>query len=98
MFFVALKFSNNKSQSGQFLEGHNAWIKRGFADGIFLLVGGLRPNLGGGILAHNTSLPDLQARVNDDPFVSQNVVSAEIFEIAPARTDERLSFLTHPAA
>jgi hypothetical protein len=25
-------------------------------DGIFLLVGSLRPNLGGAILAHNTSL------------------------------------------
>ena len=98
MYFVLLKFSSNKSQSGQFLEAHNAWIKRGFADGVFLLVGSLRPNLGGGILAHNTSLSDLQARVNDDPFVAQDVVSAEILEIAPARTDARLSFLTHPAA
>jgi uncharacterized protein YciI len=98
MFFVLLKFSNNKSQSAQFLEGHNAWIKRGFADGIFLLVGSLQPNSGGGILAHNTSLSDLQARMNDDPFVIQNVVSAEILEIAPTRTDERLGFLTHPAA
>jgi uncharacterized protein YciI len=93
MFFVLLKFSGNKSQSGQFMEAHNAWIKRGFDDGIFLLVGSLRPNLGGGILAHNTSLSDLQLRVNDDPFVAQNVVSAEILEIAPARTDARLSFL-----
>jgi hypothetical protein len=44
-------------------------------------------------VAHNTSLPDLQSRVNDDPFVAENVVSAEILEIAPARTDDRLGFL-----
>jgi len=31
--------------------------------------------------------------VNGDPFVIENVVSAEIHEIAPARTDERLAFL-----
>jgi hypothetical protein len=49
--------------------------------------------LGGGIVAHNASLSDLQSRVNDDPFVAEDVVSAEIFEIAPSKTDERLAFL-----
>jgi len=93
MFVVLLKFSGNKSQASQFADGHNAWIKRGFDDGVFLLAGSLKPNLGGGILAHNTSLTDLQSRVNEDPFVAQNVVSAEIIEITPARTSERLAFL-----
>jgi uncharacterized protein YciI len=93
MFIVLLKFSGNKSQAGQFMEGHKKWIKRGFDDGVFVLVGSLQPNLGGAILAHNTSLPDLQARVNDDPFVAQNVVSAEIIEITPSKADERLKFL-----
>ena len=93
MFIVLLKFSDNKDRAGQFMDGHNAWIKRGFEDGVFLLVGGLQPNLGGGIVAHNTSLSDLQDRVNDDPFVAENIVSAEILEITPARTDERLKFL-----
>ncbi|MBI2716870.1 MAG: hypothetical protein HYX37_20855 [Rhizobiales bacterium] len=93
MFIVTLKFSDNKSNAGQFMEGHKAWIKRGFDDGVFLLVGNLQPNLGGGIVAHNTSLPALQSRVNDDPFVAENVVSAEILEIALSRTDQRLEFL-----
>ncbi len=93
MFFVLLKFSRNKAQAGQFMKGHNEWIKRGFDDGVFLLVGSLQPSMGGGILAHNTSLPELQSRVNDDPFVAENVVSAEILEIVPSRTDERLKFL-----
>lgn len=93
MFVVLLKFSSNKGQASQFMEGHKEWIKRGFDDGVFLLVGSLQPNLGGGIVAHNASLSDLQSRVNDDPFVAENVVSAEILEIAPARTDERLAFL-----
>jgi uncharacterized protein YciI len=94
MFIVTLKFSDNKAQAGQFMDGHKQWIKRGFDDGVFLLVGSLQPNLGGGIVAHNTTLPDLQARVNDDPFVAQNIVVADILDIAPARTDERLKFLT----
>ncbi|MEK6747748.1 MAG: hypothetical protein AABY83_00910 [Pseudomonadota bacterium] len=93
MFIILLKFSDNKGQAGQFMAGHNDWIKRGFDDGVFLLVGGLQPNLGGGIVAHNTSLSDLQGRINADPFVVENIVSAEILQITPAKADERLKFL-----
>jgi uncharacterized protein YciI len=93
MFIVLLKFSSNKGQAGKFVDDHKAWIKRGFDDGVFLLAGGLHPNSGGGIVAHNTSLADLQSRVDDDPFVAENVVNAEILEVTPSRTDERLAFL-----
>lgn len=93
MFVVLLKFSGNKANAGQFMDGHKDWIKRGFDDGVFLAVGSLQPNLGGGIVAHNTSLPDLQSRVNSDPFVVEKVVSAEVLEIAPSRVDARLNFL-----
>ena len=75
------------------MEGHNSWIKSGFDDGVFLVVGGLQPNLGGGIVAHNTTLSDLQSRVNNDPFVVEDVVRAEILEIKPAKADERFQFL-----
>jgi len=93
MFIVLLRFSDNKGNAGQFMEGHKEWIKRGFDDGVFLLAGSLQPNLGGGIVAHNTSLSDLQSRVNADPFVAEGVVKAEILEITPSKADERLKFL-----
>ena len=93
MFIVLLKFSSNKDQAGQFMDGHNEWIRRGFDEGAFLLVGSLQPNLGGSIIAHNTTLSDLQTRVSNDPFVTANVVSAEILEITPAKADQRLQFL-----
>jgi uncharacterized protein YciI len=93
MFIVLLKFSDNKSQAAQFMEGHKAWIKRGVEDGLFFLVGSLQPNMGGALMAHNTSLTELQEKVNSDPFVAENVVSAEILEITPTTVDERLQFL-----
>lgn len=93
MFIVLLRFSANKSQAGQFMEGHKAWLQRGCDEGVFLLAGNLQPHSGGGIVAHNTKFPDLQKRVDEDPFVAEGVVSAEIVEIAPSRTDERLRFL-----
>jgi uncharacterized protein YciI len=94
VFVVLLRFSDHKAKAGQFMEGHKEWIKRGFDDGVFLLLGNLAPNLGGGIVAYNTSLEDLQSRVHDDPFVVENVVTAEILEITPSRADRRLNFLS----
>jgi len=93
MFVVLLKFSDNQSKAPDYMDGHNAWLKRGFDDGVFLLAGSLQPGLGGGIVAHNSTLADIQSRVNDDPFVAENVVSAEILEIAAAKVDSRLDFL-----
>jgi uncharacterized protein YciI len=93
MFIVLLRFSSNRNRAGQFMEGHKEWIERGFDDGVFLLVGSLQPNLGGGIVAHNTSLLELRSRVNGDPFVAEKIVDAEILEITPSTSDERLKFL-----
>ena len=93
MFVVFLKFSDNKSQAGQYMDGHNAWVQRGFDEDVFLLAGSLQPNLGGGIVAHNATLLELENRVKNDPFVANNIVSAEIMEITPSKADERLSFL-----
>lgn len=93
MFIVLLKFSDNKSQAGQLMAGHKEWIQRGFADGVFLMVGSLQPNQGGVILASNTTLEDLQSRLNDDPFVAEDVVTADILEVSPNQADERLKFL-----
>ena len=48
---------------------------------------------GGVILANNASPAEIEARVQDDPFVAKGVVIAEILAIAPGRADERLAFL-----
>ncbi|NNJ76600.1 MAG: hypothetical protein HKP56_15745 [Anderseniella sp.] len=93
MFVVLLKFAADRGRAGEFMDAHKAWIKRGFDDGVFLMAGSLQPQLGGAIMAHNTSLLELQGRVNEDPFVAENIVSADIHEITPAKADERLGFL-----
>lgn len=93
MFVIFLKFSGNKANAAEFIDGHNAWIKTGFDDGVFLTVGSLQPNLGGAIIAHDSKLEDIQERINNDPFVINNVVTAEINEISPAKADKRLEFL-----
>ena len=93
MFIILLKFAANKANAGQFMDGHKAWIKQGFVDGVFLMAGSLQPNQGGAVMAHNVSREELETRVNQDPFVAENVVSAEILEITPNMVDEKLKFL-----
>jgi uncharacterized protein YciI len=93
MFIIVLRFSDNAGQASQFAEGHKRWIQRGFADGVFLLAGSLQPNLGGAILAQGASLSELRARIEDDPFVAEGIVAAEVLEFAASRADERLKFL-----
>jgi uncharacterized protein YciI len=92
MFVITLRFAD-KTKAPQLMDGHNAWIRQGFDDGVFLLVGSLQPNAGGSIIAHGASQQEIEARVQADPFVAEGVVSAEILTVAPGRTDDRLAFL-----
>ncbi|OHV43382.1 hypothetical protein [Pseudofrankia sp. BMG5.36] len=93
MFVVLLRFADNKRAAGEHMAGHQEWIEQGLDDKVFLLVGSIQPGLGGAVLAHNTSLPQLQERIAADPFVAEKVVDPEIIEIAPGMADERLGFL-----
>jgi uncharacterized protein YciI len=93
LFIILLKFAENRDQASRFMEEHSAWIRRGFADGVFTLLGSLQPQLGGGILAQGGSLEQIRARVAEDPFVAHGVVTAEILQLEPSRADERLAFM-----
>lgn len=93
MFIVSLKFSTNRHMAGQHMEGHKSWLQQGFDDGIFLLAGSLQPAAGGMVLAHGCTRAALEERVNADPFVVHDVVSAEYMEVTPSRASEALAFL-----
>ncbi len=93
MFVVFLRFSSNKSQAGAFMAEHNAWLKRGFDDGAFLISGSLSSGDGGAIIACTSSRDDIEQRLQDDPFVAADVVHPEIHEIAPSKMVDALSFL-----
>lgn len=93
MFIIQLKFSTNRANANQFIDGHNAWLKEGFAKGTFLLAGTIQPKLGGAILAHNATLEQIQAIVEKDPFAAEGVVATEIIEITPSKAAPELQFL-----
>lgn len=64
------------------------------SDGVFLLAGSLENAQGGALLAVKLSKADVTARVEEDPFVTHQVVEPEIISIAPSRmTGEFASLL-----
>ncbi|MCY6379954.1 YciI family protein [Hoeflea prorocentri] len=92
MYAILLKFADNRSNAPLFMEGHNAWIKKGFTDGIFQCVGSLDTG-GGFVLAHGEDQEGLSQRVQEDPFVENNVVTAEVHRIDVKRTVPELAHL-----
>lgn len=92
MFVILLKFAD-KTKAPSLMAGHNAWLQRGFEDGLLLLAGTVQPAVGGALLANGATRDLLEAFVAQDPFVAEGVVTAEILDIAPGRTDTRLAFL-----
>ena len=93
MFVILLKFSTNKAKAGQFMDRHNAWLREGFAKGTFVLSGSIQPKAGGAVLAHNATPEQIRAILNEDPFVAEDVVTAEIVEISASKSIPELGFL-----
>lgn len=92
MFVITMRFVD-KSKAPPLMEAHNQWIRDGFDDGDFVLIGSLAEGKGGTILAQGSSLEEIEARVANDPLVAEGVVTAVIDEVSAWRTDERLGFL-----
>lgn len=97
MFVTFLRFAENRAAAPQHMAAHNEWIARGFADGVFLVVGSLQPHAGGAILAHGEDAAAHAARIAADPFVIHGVVAAETHQIDARRSIPALDMLLAPA-
>jgi len=93
MFIVFLRFSTNKDQAKSLMSAHVEWIKNGIAEGVFLLVGSIKPSAGGVVLVLGLSRAEVEQRVSLDPFVEHDVVVPDIIEISPSQVDDRLRFV-----
>lgn len=93
MYIVVLRLGENRDRASSLMSAHNAWIGKGFDDGVFILTGTLAGRAGGAVLAHGESRAALERRVQSDPFVAEGVVKVEIIELEPGRYDDRLKFL-----
>lgn len=93
MFKITLGLTEQKTKASDSMAAHNKWIARGVSDGLSIFVGGLKPQGGGVIPAHNADRPTIEARVVEYPFVRGGIVTSHIQEVSPARIDPGLAFL-----
>ncbi|MGQ0709415.1 MAG: YciI family protein [Rhodoferax sp.] len=98
MFIVSLALAGNPAQAAPHMAAHKAWLQQGFDDGVFLASGNLMGQPGGGIVVHGVSEAELHERLDQDPFVSQGIVSVQVVGITPTRVDSRLAFLRESEA
>ena len=91
MFIVYLKYVDNHSQGQALMGKHESWVQQGVEDGVFITAGPIRANLGGGILAHNTTRESLQARVDENPLVREQLVIPRILSIAAGQPGSLLA-------
>ncbi|MDR7151314.1 uncharacterized protein YciI [Hydrogenophaga palleronii] len=84
MHIIFLKFGPNRAQAGQWMAEHKRWMQQGIDDGSFLMTGSLDNAQGGAVLAANMDRETIQQRVDQDPFVIHQVVTAEIHTVAPS--------------
>ena len=84
MIFVTLSFTERRPLSDQFAAGHKAWLKLAMDDGYLLAAGGLADNSGGALLIQGLDEQSLNARLQQDPFVSEGIVSVAMTAFNPA--------------
>ena len=94
MFIVFLRFSTQKEKASEFMPAHKAWIKKGIENEQVLIVGSLESKQGGCIITRNMAREELDNYINEDPFVIEDIVTAEIIEFTPSMSSEALAFLT----
>lgn len=68
MHIALLRFAKNKDQISTYMEAHNAWIKQGFDEGVFIMTGSIQPKQGGCVFAHNVSRDEFEERLKKRSF------------------------------
>lgn len=75
------------------LPAHVDWLKRGYADGVFLASGRRIPRTGGVILARGESREAIEARLREDPFQRLGLAELELIPFEPSMTADALAGL-----
>ncbi|AIR62031.1 YciI family protein [Cedecea neteri] len=78
IYVVVLTYIKPLEEVDAQIPAHVEWLKKGYAEGVFLASGRRIPRNGGVILAKCDSIESLEARLSQDPFQKLNIAKAEI--------------------
>jgi uncharacterized protein YciI len=86
MFIVMLTYLKPVEEIDALMNDHVAWLKKGYADGLFIASGRRIPRTGGVILARSGDEAELRATLARDPFVIHGAARCDLVEFAPSMT------------
>ncbi|MDM2923114.1 YciI family protein [Citrobacter sp. Cpa228] len=78
IYVVVLTYVKPLEEVDAQILAHVEWLKKGYADGVFLASGRRVPRDGGVILAKCDSLESLEERLSQDPFQKLNIAKVDI--------------------
>lgn len=88
MFIVSLLYKKEISEVLKFIEPHNKFLDKYYAEKKFIFSGRKHPRTGGIILVHNVDRNSLMEIIKQDPFHQNEIAEYEITEVIPTRYDE----------
>ncbi|RLM28017.1 hypothetical protein BIY26_04775 [Brenneria goodwinii] len=91
MFIINLTYHQSIDVVETHLENHIAWLKKYYAQGVFVASGRKIPRTGGGIFAKTMERSALESILSEDPFNA--VADYDIIEFAPSMTSKELDAL-----
>ncbi|MEL7190631.1 MAG: YciI family protein [Pseudomonadota bacterium] len=92
MFVIDLEYTASLDVIDQLLPDHQAHLRQGHVDGVFLSWGRKQPRTGGVILAVGAR-EEVERRAMEDPFVREGACTVTVTEMIPTFTAPGLEAL-----
>ncbi|MGA9658969.1 MAG: YciI family protein [Asticcacaulis sp.] len=92
MFIVTLTYKMPNDEVDRHLDAHMAWLREGYASGVFMAAGRRVPRTGGMILAGGER-DVLEAMMRRDPFQIHGIADYVIAEVNITSTADGLEAL-----
>jgi len=86
MFIVTLTYLKPVEEIDALMHDHVEWLKKGYAEGLFIASGRRVPRTGGVILARSGDEQALRACLARDPFVVHGAVRVDVVEFTASMT------------
>lgn len=93
MFVIELIYKAELSEIDAAMRAHMAYLKKGYAAGRFLMSGRQVPRTGGIILARGDSRQEVEALVEQDPFVARGLADYRVIEFNVSQRAESVDAL-----
>ena len=90
VYIVILTYIKPLDEIDAAIPAHVEWLKKGYAEGIFLASGRRILRNSGVILAKCESLASLEERLREDPFQKLKLATVEIIPFEPSMKTELL--------